>query len=993
MSTLLKGIIRKINKTKMIGLEEDLNQLKENILYGQQLLKIGSWTYDIQKGKAFWTEGIYHILEASFQDLDSKLDDFYSYVHPDDLGEVVGAVNGALEGKEYDIEYRIVTPSKKVKYIIEKAVILLDENNKPIKIIGTIQDITKQKLVENNYKILGDNLNKAQRVAGVGSWKYDAINDELFFSEEVHKILGIDMLDDKKDYNSFLELVHHDDQTKIKTAIDSCLTGKAYEIDHRILQFDGTERFVTSKGEPLFDEEQQIVGIIGTIQDITEKKILQEKIDKTNRKFEALIQDSNDVFVIIDYEGIIQYISPAVKNTLGYSVEERIGKKAFDMVEEKERLKFTKMMELVLNYPDKKITGDMVAKTKDGKEIFVEVNLSNQLSEPSIQGIVINFRDITKRIKMEEEIRYIATHDNLTKLPNSIYFNEQIKLQCKESKEKENTFAVFKLDIDGFKGINDTLGYKLGDEFIIQISRRLKELLGDTGSIYRWFGNKFTIIVPGLNTIEEYESVAKDIIGLFLQPFSIDKYELYFTINIGISIYPEDALDPDSILSQANTALLRSKDEGKNKYLFHSTNMSINNYKRFMLQNDLYKAIEENQLRVYYQPLINIKTNEILGAEALIRWEHPIWGMVSPDEFIYLAEESGFIINIGNWILREVCHNYKEWLDDGLPTIKVSINYSSIQFSEKDLVKNMKSIINEFELDPHFLIVEITENILLKNSERVISCVKDLQALGIQIALDDFGTGYSSLASLNTFRVDILKIDRSFIKNIPSDVTNTKIINSIIYLAKELRIKIVAEGIENWEELSYLRKLNCYTGQGFLYSKPIPKQDFERILAKKKCKPIRANDARIIPSEERRKYFRVDFTQLLEADMTIMEIGGEKSNVGSTTVVIKNIGPGGLCFISNINLPIKRDIILKFTSQLMEKEVMVYGCPIWKEEFDNNLFEYGIEFTIDENERTEITGILNQVQVRFRNNTKFADGRFISVSPVRYFNSEEMDSE
>lgn len=468
-----------------MGLEEDLNQLKENILYGQQILKIGSWTYDIQKGKAFWTEGIYHILEANFQGIGSKLDDFYSYVHPDDLKEVMEAVNGALEGKEYTIEYRIVTPSKKVKYIVEKAKILLDENNDPIKIIGTIQDITERKLVENNYKILGDNLNQAQRVAGVGSWKYDVINDELFFSEEVHKILGIDMLDDNKDYNSFLELVHPDDQTKIQTAIDSCLTGKAYEIDHRILQFDGTERFVTAKGGPLFDENQQIVGIVGTVQDITKKKILREKVDRTHKKFEALIQDSNDVFAIIDYEGIIQYISPAVKDTLGYSVEERVGKKAFDIIEEKERLKFTKMMELVLNYPDKKIKGDMVAKTKAGKEIFLEISLSNQLSEPSIQGIVINWRDITKRIEMEKEIRYIATHDSLTKLPNSIYLNEQIKLQCKESKEKENTFALIKLDIDGFKGINDTLGYKLGDEFIIQISQRLKEFLGDIRSIYR----------------------------------------------------------------------------------------------------------------------------------------------------------------------------------------------------------------------------------------------------------------------------------------------------------------------------------------------------------------------------------------------------------------------------------------------------------------------------------------------------------------------------
>jgi len=587
---------------------------------------------------------------------------------------------------------------------------------------------------------------------------------------------------------------------------------------------------------------------------------------------------------------------------------------------------------------------------------------------------------------MEKRIVYIATHDELTGLPNSVYLKEKIKLQCQSSEEKHETFALMMLDIDRFKYINDALDYGLGDQLIIQISQRLKNNLDGDKFICRYLGDQFAIIVPGLSE-EGYMGVAKSIIDLFIYPFKLDKYELYITVCIGVSIYPEDGKDYTSLLKHADIALLRAKEEGGNKYKFYSSNMSINSYKQLMLRNDLHKVIEKDEIKVFFQPIVNLKTNDILAAEALIRWEHPVWGLVSPGEFVSLAEESGFIVNLGRWMLREVCRIYKKWMDDGLPAIKVSINYSSIQFFESNFVENIKNTIDEFELNPDFLIIEITESILIVNMHRVTSHIKDLQALGIQVAIDDFGTGVSCLAYLNKFNIDILKIDRSFIKNAISDENSSIITRMVISMAREMRIKLVAEGVENWDQLSYLRRLNCHAGQGYLYGKPVSEQLFAKVLARKKCKPIRANNSNLKPYEERRKFFRVNLHQLLEADMTILEIGGKKANVGNTKVVIRDIGPGGLRFVSNIKLPLKRDLVLQFTTELLGKEIRVYGCPVWIEEILDQLYEYGIEFTFDENDRSALTGVLNQVQVKIRRNPGFADGRFVTEPLAVYFKS------
>ncbi|MFA7412011.1 MAG: GGDEF domain-containing phosphodiesterase, partial [Tissierellaceae bacterium] len=462
-------------------------------------------------------------------------------------------------------------------------------------------------------------------------------------------------------------------------------------------------------------------------------------------------------------------------------------------------------------------------------------------------------------------------------------------------------------------------------------------------------------------------------------------YELDINVNIGIAIYPNDGEEIQELRNHAKIALIRAKKEGKNTYKFYSSDLDIQNYKEFVLRSDLHNALEEGQLKVYYQPIVNIKTNKILGTEALVRWEHPEWGLVESEEFISLAEDTGKIIDIGKWVLRRVCKDYKQWLVDGLADIKVSVNFSAVQFLEKDFVENIKKIIGEFDLAPNFLIMEITENILLANVEKANSDINRLRDMGIQIAMDDFGTGYSSLIYLNSFNIDIIKLDKSFIKNIPENIGSVAITKTVVKLAKELKLRFVAEGIETYDQLQLLKSLNAIGGQGFLYSEARPVEEFEKILRKRVCKPAAFLGLDATPRVERRKLFRVKFTQLLEADLTILEIKGKKINVGNTKVLVKDMGPGGLCFISNIRFPVERDMTLQFKTDLIGEEIVVYGHPVWTEQIDSKAHKYGIKFEVDENERMELVRVLNSVQIKMRKNVLFAEGSFFPGNHLQYF--------
>jgi PAS domain S-box/diguanylate cyclase (GGDEF) domain len=855
---------------------------------------------------------------------------------------VVMKTSGLMHEKAYNLEVFNVLHTEKANYREDND--LLHED------------------IKKSYK----DLVEVHDFAHIGSWEIDVIRNKGYWSEEAYRIYGVSSEDFDGTYEGFMKLIHPDDRIKINnqmlgSAGDSA-DDSAYDMDYRIVRPDGTIRSIHQLVKPIYDQGGNLMYLYGTIRDNTKMKEFEsflgeteETIDRIQKRFQVLVQQSSDVFEIITPDFTIQYISPAVESITGYTPDERIGRNSLELIDEEDKNKFTKMVDFVLDHPEERILGDLTLKDRNGKESYLTYTMTNQLGEPSIQGIVINWRDITDRIENQKEIEYIATHDELTKLPNRVYLKKKISQLCEEHNQKDYDFALIMLDIDSFRYINDALGYQLGDQLILQVSDRLIEFLGDDGFLCRYTGDQFAIIIENLSSFWDYEQVIKNLVALFKDPYKVDLYELDMTVSLGISMYPHDEKDPDLLINYANISLLRSKHEGKNRYKFYSSDIGIQIYKQVVLRNDLLKAIERNQFQVYYQALVKLKSSDILAAEALVRWEHPEWGMVSPNEFISLAEETGYIINLGNWMLHEVCRNYKKWMEEGMPPIKVSVNYSSIQFFERNFVENILNIISEYELNPHFLIMEITESVFMKNPEKAIVDIKRLQGEGIQVALDDFGTGFSSLSYLNSFNIDILKIDRSFIKNVMVDDASTIITRSVIDLAQELKIKLVAEGIENWDQLSYLKDLNCYTGQGFIYNKPMPTWEFEQLLSKEKCMPTELLNAKK-EEENKRKFLRIKLPSILEADMSIIEIPGQKFKVGNMRVELKNISSEGLCFSAPIRLPVNNDLTLQFAVPMKGgDETKLFGYPVWAQEVEENLYEYGVEFKYNPEDKGDLT--------------------------------------
>lgn len=811
--------------------------------------------------------------------------------------------------------------------------------------------------MKKSYK----DLVEAHDFAHIGNWEMDMIQNRGSWSSEAYRIYGISSEDYDGTYEGFLNIIHPEDRADVEDRMKGTLDG-AYEMEYRVILPDGSIRSICHLLRPLYDQEGRLMYLYGTIRDKEGMKEFEsflgeteETIGRIQKRFQVLVQQSSDVFEIISPDFTIQYISPAVEKIIGYAPEERIGKNALEFLEEEQKQIFIKMVDYVLEYPEERMQSDLTLKDQSGKVSYLTYTMSNQLQEPSIQGIVINWRDITDRIENQKEIEYIATHDELTRLPNRVSLKKKISQLCEEHGDPNYNFALIMLDIDGFRYVNDALGYQLGDQLIVQVASRLREFLGENEFLCRYAGDQFAVIIQNLNKSWEYEQVVKKIAMLFKDAYKVDLYELDMTVSLGISMYPHDGRDPDLLINYANISLLRSKHEGKNRYKFYSSEIGIQIYKQVVLRNDLLKAIERKQFQVYYQAQVKLESSDILAAEALIRWEHPEWGMVSPNEFISLAEETGFIINLGNWMLNEVCKTYKNWMEQGRAPIKVSVNYSSIQFYEKNFVENIIAIINQYELNPHFLIMEITESVFMKNPEKAIIDIKRLQNEGIQVALDDFGTGFSSLSYLSSFNIDILKIDRSFIKNVMMDDASTIITRSVIDLAQELRIKLVAEGIENQEQLSYLKGVNCYSGQGFLYNKPMPSGEFEQLLEKKKCLPTELLNEKK-SGKEHRKYLRIKLPKLLEADMSILERPEQKFKVGSVKVEVKNISSEGLCFAAGVRLPVNKELLLEFIIPTKDgKEAKICGYPVWAQETEKHWYEYGVEFDHSPSDKIDLT--------------------------------------
>ena len=450
--------------------------------------------------------------------------------------------------------------------------------------------------------------------------------------------------------------------------------------------------------------------------------------------------------------------------------------------------------------------------------------------------------ELIERKRVEEQMIHMAFHDNLTDLPNRYLLKDRLNQALASARQHKRLMAVLFLDLDNFKRVNDTLGHSAGDQLLRKVAGLLTKLFRKSDTIARpsidelettvsrLGGDEFTILITEFRDIQDTSKIAKRIIDLFQDPFIIGHQEVFITTSIGISLYPNDGDDSDILLKNADTAMYHAKEKGRNQFQYYSESMNIAALERFNLERDLRKALERRELLLHYQPQIDMRSGIVVGAEALVRWMHPDRGLIAPMEFIPLAEEIGLIVPIGEWIMHSACKQIRVCQENGFPSMCVTVNISGIQLKQTNFIETVVKALNDNHLDPQYLELELTESILVESLEKAIRILNELKSLGVRISIDDFGTGYSSLNYLKRLPIDILKIDRFFVKDIFIDPGNEAIIKAIFTLARSLNLEVIAEGVETAQQLAYLHELGCDKMQGFLFSPPLPTDSLMKLL-------------------------------------------------------------------------------------------------------------------------------------------------------------------
>lgn len=564
------------------------------------------------------------------------------------------------------------------------------------------------------------------------------------------------------------------------------------------------------------------------IRDITERKQVEEALKESEERYRRLVDFSPEA-IIVHRNGKIIFANEAAARTVGVANSKHlVGRSVYEWVEDERKEDITKWLHAI-EYAEEDVGPMEIRITRfDGETIDIEANsiLIQNEGKSFIQTIA---RDITEKKRADNAIKQMAYYDVLTGLPNRNLFNDRVSHSLSLANTHQLHVGIMFIDLDRFKHINDTLGHPVGDLLLKELAYRLTESVRDTDTISRLGGDEFIVLLPN-TTHEQAAIVALRMMANIAKPFIIQDQTIFVTASIGIALYPDDGDTPELLIKNADTAMYEAKEQGKNSYRFYNPHMNTTSSRKLELEQGLRRAVEHEQFLLHYQPKIKMDTREIVGVEALIRWQHPELGYISPNEFISLAEQSGMIVPIGEWTLRTACRQNKAWQDKGYPPMRVAVNLSMLQFRQDDLIGMLIRILRETGMSPQYLELEITESVAMHNQEKVIEKMQMIKQLGIQISIDDFGTGYSSLSNLRKYPFNTIKIDRSFVRDLKGLAEEATIIQSIIEMAHSLRMNVLAEGVETEEQIEVLRTHKCDEVQGFQLGKPLPAELFEQTL-------------------------------------------------------------------------------------------------------------------------------------------------------------------
>ena len=679
------------------------------------------------------------------------------------------------------------------------------------------QEILERGRIEESLRRSEKSLARAQSIARLGYWEWDVAKNNLVCSEQTYRLFGVDKESRTYTYEGFLRYVHPEEQTQVQAWLQGLLAGDSFgNREFRIIRPDGAERYMHTEAEVKRDEHGRAVHLMGIIQDITEAKHATQQLVLSDNVFENSIEG----IVITDADGVIQRINRAFTDITGYGAQEVIGQNPRILKSDRHGEGFFVEMWRGL-VETGQWQGEIWNRRKDG-EIYPEWLIISSIRD--VQGNIVNyvgvFHDMTEIKLHEEQLRYQAHHDALTGLPNRVLFHDRLGVAMAHARRDENKVAVLFLDLDNFKRINDSLGHTVGDLLLKEVALRLVRCLREIDSVARYGGDEFIVLFEGVEQEEDVLLAAQRIIEGLAPVISIQGKDFYLTVSLGIAFYPEDGQDQDTLIKNADTAMYRAKESGKNTYRIFTPAMNKRVTEWLAIENSLRRALDRKEFFLLYQPKVDLNTGSIVGVEALIRWRHGDGEIISPADFIPMAEDTGLIVEIGDWVLGQACADLGEILGKGYG-IKMSVNLSPRQFRQDNLLGKIRATLSAAGIGPEGLIFEITEGSVMENEQKAIVLLGELRGMGAGISIDDFGTGYSSLYYLKQLPIGELKIDRRFVRDIMGRGDNVAIVAAIIAMAKSLNMRVVAEGVETGEQLHFLCRHGCDQMQGFLFSKPV----------------------------------------------------------------------------------------------------------------------------------------------------------------------------
>jgi len=599
---------------------------------------------------------------------------------------------------------------------------------------------------------------------------------------------------------------------------------------------DGTRLNVSSRWALQRDSNGLPVRILSLVHDITARKVTEDALFAEKERAQVTLNSIGDAVICTDISGQITFVNLVAERMTGWSSQQATGRpmpEVFQVLDAANREVIPNPMDLAVKQNrTMSLPLDCILIRRDGVELPIEDSVSPiHNREGKVTGAVIVFRDVSAARAMTLQVTHTAQHDFLTGLPNRMLLNDRIEHAIALAPRHNKKVAVLFLDLDGFKHINDSLGHSIGDKLLQSVAERLVACVRSADTVSRQGGDEFVVLLSEMENPEDAAITARRLLQAIAEPHLIDGHDLHVTSSIGVSVYPDDGQDAETLIKNADTAMYQAKENGRQTYRFFKPAMNERAVARQSIEEGLRRALERKEFTLHYQPKINLKTGAITGAEALLRWTHPLRGPVSPAQFIPVAEDCGLILPIGNWALREACRQARAWVEEGLPLTAMAVNISAMEFRDEHFLEGVTEMLNETGYDPRCLELELTESVLMKRAESSEAVLKALKAKGVRVAVDDFGTGYSSLSYLRKFPIDSLKIDQSFVRQITTSPDETSIVTAILSMAQSLKLRVVAEGVETQAEMLFLQAHNCEEAQGYYFGRPVPADQFAKLLA------------------------------------------------------------------------------------------------------------------------------------------------------------------